>query len=152
MPLTERGEAGTSVGECRQCRTFCDRLIDRAPLTIFGDGQQTRDYVYAGDVARAHVLAARAELPPPGELDSRAFNIGTSIETSVLELARILRETSDSPSEVKHAPPRAGEQRRSAVRIDKAAQVLGWRPEMPLERGLRKTFEWFAARRAEANR
>jgi UDP-glucose 4-epimerase len=136
-------------GEAGVVAIFCDRLLDRAPLTIFGDGRQTRDYVYVGDVARANLLAARAELPPPADLDSRAFNVGTGIETTVLELARILRQASDSRSEVQHAPPRAGEQRRSAVRIDKGGEVLGWRPAMSLERGLRETFDWFVARRAE---
>ena len=138
-------------GEAGVVAIFCDRLINQAPLTIFGDGLQTRDYVYVGDVARANLLAARAELPAAAGVDSRAFNIGTGIETTVVELARVLREVSNSTSEVQHAPPRAGEQRRSAVRIDKAAEVLGWCPVVSLERGLRATFDWFAARRAEAN-
>jgi UDP-glucose 4-epimerase len=86
-----------------------------------------------------------------GGVDSRAFNVGTAIETTVLELARALQQAAGSASDIHHAPPRPGEQRRSAVRIDKAARVLGWRPAMSLQQGLRETFEWFVARRTEVN-
>jgi UDP-glucose 4-epimerase len=134
-------------GEAGVVAIFCDRLIDRAPLTIFGDGKQTRDYVYALDVARANVLAARAALPPATGVDSRAFNIGTSVETDVVELARLLKSASGSSSEIAHAPPRAGEQRRSAVAIGKASMALDWCPTVSLADGLRETYAWFAARR-----
>jgi UDP-glucose 4-epimerase len=137
-------------GEAGVVAIFCNRLIDGTPLTIFGDGLQTRDYVYAGDVASANVLASRAELPPATGVDSRAFNIGTSVETDVVELARRLRAVAGTSSAVEHAPARAGEQRRSAVNTAKAARVLGWRPEVSLDDGLRQTYEWFVARRAEA--
>ncbi|HEY9448640.1 MAG TPA: NAD-dependent epimerase/dehydratase family protein [Gemmatimonadaceae bacterium] len=138
------------LGEAGVVAIFCSRLIDGAPLTVFGDGLQTRDYVYAGDVARANVLASHADLPPAAGVDSRAFNIGTSVETNVVELAQLLRSVSGSTSDIQHAPARAGEQRRSAVNNGKAERVLGWRPEMTLDRGLRQTYEYFVARRAEA--
>jgi UDP-glucose 4-epimerase len=136
-------------GEAGVVAIFCDRLIDGTPLTIYGDGAQTRDYVYVGDVARANLLASQATLPPAAGLDSRAFNIGTGIETDVVELARRLKHVSGSGSAITHAPPRAGEQRRSAVDIAKAGRVLGWRPEMALDDGLRETYRWFVARRGE---
>jgi UDP-glucose 4-epimerase len=135
-------------GEAGVVAIFCDRLIDGAPLTIFGDGGQTRDYVYVGDVARANLAAATVKLPPATGVDSRAFNIGTSIETDVVQLATLLKEVSSGSSELAHAPARAGEQRRSAVRNDKAGQMLGWKPKMSLRDGLRDTYQWFAARRA----
>ncbi|MDB4911852.1 MAG: nucleoside-diphosphate-sugar epimerase [Gemmatimonadetes bacterium] len=135
-------------GEAGVVAIFCDRLIDGAPLTIFGDGGQTRDYVYVGDVARANLAAATVKLPPATGVDSRAFNIGTSIETDVVQLATLLKEVSSGDSELAHAPARAGEQRRSAVRNDKAGKVLGWKPKMSLRDGLRDTYQWFAARRA----
>lgn len=137
-------------GEAGVVAIFCDRLMDGAPLTIFGDGKQTRDYVYAGDVARANLLAACAtNLPAAAGVDSRAFNIGTSVETDVVELARLLKSASGSASQIVHAPARAGEQRRSAVAIGKAGEVLGWRPEVPLARGLAQTYRWFVDRRAQ---
>lgn len=138
------------LGEAGVVAIFCNRLIEGVPLTIFGDGRQTRDYVYAGDVARANVLASRADLPPAEGVDSRAFNIGTSVETDVVELARLLGNISGSASVAQHAPARPGEQRRSAVGIGKAKQILGWSPEVALESGLRQTYEYFVARRAEA--
>jgi UDP-glucose 4-epimerase len=98
-------------------------------------------------VARANLRAARASLAPMTTLDSRAFNIGTAVETDVLELAQILRAVSGAGVAIRHAPARPGEQLRSAVRVDKAAELLGWRPEQPLARGLALTFEWFAAQR-----
>lgn len=135
-------------GEAGVVAIFCDRLIDGTPLTIYGDGGQTRDYVFVGDVARANLAAATVQLPAPTNVDSRAFNIGTSIETDVVELATLLKSVSGGTSELVHAPARAGEQRRSAVRIDKAGKVLGWKPKVTLRDGLRDTYQWFAARRA----
>lgn len=135
-------------GEAGVVAIFCDRLIDGTPLTVFGDGGQTRDYVFVGDVARANLAAATVTLPPATGVDSRAFNIGTAIETDVVTLANVLKEVSSGKSEVVHAPARAGEQRRSAIRNDKAGKALGWTPKMSLHDGLRDTYQWFAARRA----
>ena len=139
-------------GEAGVVAIFCNRLIDGTPLTVFGDGRQTRDYVYVGDVARANLLAARASLPAMTTLDSRAFNIGTALETDVLELAQILRGVAGGEAPVQHAPARPGEQLRSAVRIGRAAEALGWTPAMPLEQGLATTYEYFAGLRQGAAR
>ncbi len=137
-------------GEAGVVAIFCNRLLDGTPLTIFGDGKQTRDYVYVGDVARANLLAATRPLPAIGALDARAFNVGTSVETDVVELARVLREIAGAHVEAKHAPERPGEQKRSAVDVRKAQRVLGWQPKMSLRDGLTETYRYFAARRAEA--
>jgi UDP-glucose 4-epimerase len=137
-------------GEAGVVAIFCHRLLDGTPLTIFGDGKQTRDYVYVGDVARANLLAATRPLPSIGAVDARAFNIGTSVETDVVELARILREIAGTSGEARHAPERAGEQRRSAVDVRKAQRVLGWQPKVSLRDGLAQTYRYFAARREGA--
>jgi UDP-glucose 4-epimerase len=137
-------------GEAGVVAIFCERILEGEACTMFGDGRQTRDYVYVGDVARAFELAARAPIPPAAGLDARALNIGTGVETDVLTLADALgRATGTTPRTV-HAPARAGEQRRSAVRIDAAARALGWRPSTALADGLRETYAWFAARRGVA--
>jgi len=133
-------------GEAGVVAIFCERILNGQPLTLFGEGKLTRDYVYVGDVARANLAAARARLEPPGRLDTRGFNIGTGIETSVERLATILRDAAGVDVTLNPAPARPGEQHRSAVSISKAAAGLGWAPEMPLERGLGETFEFFAAR------
>jgi len=136
-------------GEAGVVAIFCGRILDGRPLTVFGAGTQTRDYVYVADVARANLAAAERPLPPRGQLDARAFNVGTGVETSVVELASTLQRAAESDVAVEHAPARAGELQRSAVDISKAAEHLGWRPEVRLQDGLRETFEWFAARRVQ---
>lgn len=133
-------------GEAGVVAIFCQRLLSGSAITVFGDGTQVRDYVFVGDVARANVLAARAKLPAAGRVDERAFNIGTGIATSVLDLAAALKQASGREVPITHAPARPGEQMRSFIRNEKAATGLGWIPQMPLDAGLRQTFDWFAAR------
>jgi UDP-glucose 4-epimerase len=127
---------------------FCARLLDGRPLKVFGDGRQTRDYIYVGDVAAAFITATAAPLAPPGRLDSRAFNVGTGVETSVVDLAEMLRRAAGAEAPIEFAPKRPGELARSVLAPQKAGTELGWRAAMPLERGLAETFAWFAARRA----
>jgi UDP-glucose 4-epimerase len=137
-------------GEAGVVAIFCNRILEGRPLTVFGDGGQTRDYVFVGDVARANLAIAERELPRPGRLDERAFNVGTGIETSVLQLIDALFAGTGKRAPVEHVAARAGELQRSCVSIDKIGRVLGWQPEMPLDRGLGETFRWFAARRERA--
>lgn len=133
-------------GEAGVVAIFCQRLLAGTPLTVYADGGQTRDYVYVGDVARAHLRAAALATIPAGRVDERAVNIGTGRETSVLELAHALMRASGRSATLSHADARPGEQRRSVVSIDKASRVLGWTPEVSLEDGLAKTFSWFSQR------
>jgi UDP-glucose 4-epimerase len=138
-------------GEAGVVAIFCERILNGQALTVFGHGKLTRDYVYVGDVARANLAAAERPLPKAERLDTRGFNIGTGIETTVEELARTLMEVSGTEVPLNPQPSRPGEQQRSAVMIDKAAAVLDWRPEMDLTEGLRETFNYFAARHAGAS-
>jgi UDP-glucose 4-epimerase len=121
------------------------------PLTIFGDGRQTRDFVYAGDVAQANLRAAFASLPPVDLVDSRAFNISTVTETDVVTLATMLKTIAGSTVAIEHAPDRPGEIRRSSLKNDKAKATLGWAPVVTLEAGLAETFRWFAEEYARTN-
>jgi UDP-glucose 4-epimerase len=134
-------------GEAGVVAIFCKRILGGETLTVFGEGTQTRDYVYAGDVARANVLAARARLPKMAQLDVRSYNIGTGVETSVLDLARTLYAAAGRDARIHHAPARPGEQQRSTVSIEKARRELGWVPGVSLGDGLRATYEYFAGRR-----
>jgi UDP-glucose 4-epimerase len=133
-------------GEAGVVAIFCNRVLKEQPLSVFGDGKQTRDYVFAGDVARANLAAATATLPPARQLDVRAFNIGTGRETSVLELAETLQRAAGSSVPIQHLPARPGELPRSAVSNEKAVSSLGWVPKVNLEDGLRMTYEYFASR------
>jgi len=133
------GPRQNGTGEGGVVAVFAHRLVAGEPVTIFGDGLQTRDLVYVGDVAEANLLASGRRLGPLCELDSRAFNIGTGIETGVTELAEVLAAALGRRMEARYQPPRAGELRRSALAIDKAASELGWRPRTTLREGLAST-------------
>lgn len=122
---------------------FVSRLLERKPLTVFGDGRQTRDYVYVKDVARANVLASTAPIPPGGDLDAPAINIATATQRSVLELADSIGQVMRVKPELEFAPPRPGELCRSSLDIGKAKAVLGWTPEVRFEDGLRELIDWF---------
>jgi UDP-glucose 4-epimerase len=134
-------------GEAGVVAIFCNRILEGRPLTVFGDGRQTRDYVFVGDVARANLAAATRGLPAAGRLDARGFNIGTGVETSVTTLATTLARVANASVSIEHAPARPGEQQRSSVKVDKAAAGLDWRPTVALEAGLLETYAWFARQR-----
>lgn len=136
-------------GEAGVVAIFCGRILAGEPLTVFGDGLQTRDYVYVGDVVDATFRGATHALPATALLDARAFNVGTGIATDVLHLARTLGNAAGSPAPVAHAPGRPGEQRTSYLDVRKASAVLGWRPAVTLEDGLSRTFTWFQERDRE---
>lgn len=144
------GPRQDSHGEAGVVSIFCERILEGRTLTVFGSGEQTRDYVYVGDVARANVRATEIELPPATTVDGRAFNIGTARETSVVELARLLRDASGKDVAIEHAPERAGEVRRSCLSPAKAGRILGWQPEVSIEQGVAETFRWFAEERDAA--
>jgi len=132
-------------GEAGVVAIFCHRLKERRPLTIFGDGSQTRDYVYVGDVARANVLATGVELPAPDDsIDPVAFNIGTGVATSVTSLAATLMDSAGVRVKVEHEPARPGELQTSVLDIAKAGRLLDWRPAVGLAEGLSRTYQHIA--------
>jgi UDP-glucose 4-epimerase len=130
-------------GEAGVVAIFTRRMLAGEPVTLNGDGRQTRDYVYVGDVARMSLLALESDAVGP-------VNLGTGIETDVATLARLLLETTGSRSDVVHGPAKPGEQRRSVVDPTRAREIFGWRPTVSLADGLRRTVESFRARAAEA--
>jgi UDP-glucose 4-epimerase len=130
------GPRQSADGEAGVVAIFSRKLLAGAPLTIFGDGEQTRDMVYVQDVAAANLAASDRPLPPVPGIDARAWNIGTGIETSVNRLAEQLAAAAGCRPTVCHAPERRGELRRSALAVDKAVRELGWRPRTALPDGL----------------
>src|SRR5438046_850762 len=124
-------------GEAGVVAIFMGLLRDGGTPRIYGDGRQTRDYVYAGDVARAFVLAL--------ERDGGVYNVGTGRESSVLELYDAVQQASGLRREPELAPPRLGELQRSVLDISLAERELGWRPERSLEDGLAETWRWITA-------
>ena len=123
-------------GEAGVVAIFSGRMLRGEPITVNGDGKQTRDYVYVGDVARMSALALETDATGP-------VNIGTGRETDVNQLAGLLLEAAKSKSEVRHGPAKSGEQKRSVVDVRRAADAFGWRPEMSLREGLSRTVEFF---------
>jgi UDP-glucose 4-epimerase len=123
------------LGEAGVVAIFCGKAIHGGRPLIFGDGHQTRDYIYVGDVVAANLLVAERDT-------EGAFNIGTGQETSVLELLAVLRELApEQPLEPEFAPARAGEVSRSCLAVDLARSELGWAAETPLLEGLRVTLD-----------
>jgi UDP-glucose 4-epimerase len=122
---------------------FVSRLLERQPLTVFGDGRQTRDYVFVKDVARANVLASSVSSLPRTDIDASAFNIATSRQRSVLELAQSVGEVMNQKPTLEFAPARPGELFRSALDVSKAKAVLGWTPQYAFEDGLGELVNWF---------
>ncbi len=123
------------LGEAGVIAIFCGRLEQGGRPTIFGDGTQTRDYIYVGDVVAAALAAGESTVSGP-------INIGTGRETNVLELARALRDLAGAESfEPEFAPPRTGEVQRISIDAGRAERELDWRAEVGLEDGLRLTLD-----------
>ena len=130
-------------GEAGVVAIFGRSILEGRQLTIFGDGEQTRDYVYVGDVAQANVLSARLDVSDSKTMDDVAFNVGTGLETSVNELASALMTVAGREVPVEHAPERPGELLRNCLDASKL-EGKGWRRAGVLEDGLLATYEWIA--------
>ncbi len=127
-------------GEAGVVAIFTSRMLSGEQPVINGDGKQTRDYVYVGDVVAANL---RALDYPKNDY----FNVGTGIETDVNELFRILNRATGSRVKEVHGEAKAGEQLRSVLSYNKAASLLDWRPKVALEPGLAQTVQWFQSKR-----
>ena len=120
-------------GEGGVVAIFCGKLAEGGTPVAFGDGRQTRDFIYVGDVVSANLAAAQSDW-------AGACNVGTGTETSVVDLAAALRALGNgAPFELSYAPARTGEIVRSAVDPALAREVLGWRAEVALPEGLERT-------------
>jgi UDP-glucose 4-epimerase len=127
-------------GEAGVVAIFTLRLLAGEQPVINGDGKQTRDYVFVGDVARANLAALQTDYTGP-------INIGTGVETDVNQLFAHLRQFAGSSAPETHGPAKPGEQRRSVLAWERASQLLDWRPEIKMEDGLRRTVEYFRTRK-----
>jgi UDP-glucose 4-epimerase len=123
------------AGDAGVVAIFCSRALAREPLTIYGDGRQTRDYIYVGDAVTAFLAAA--DTGRPG-----TWNIGTGIETSVLDLAATIGEAAGRTVEPRFAPQWPGELPRSALAVDLARHDLGWSAATSLAEGVRAVCRW----------
>ena len=129
-------------GEAGVVAIFCGRIQAGRPLTVFGDGLQTRDYVHVGDVASAIYRVATGPLPPAGRVDDRSFNVGTGQASTVLDVAHTLLKAAGVTVPIEFAPARPGELMHSCLSVDKARDVLEWTPRVSLAEGLADTYRW----------
>ncbi len=130
-------------GEAGVIAVFTSAMLEGRNPTINGDGEQTRDYVYVGDVVKANLAALDAELT------EGTFHIGTGKETTVNEVFRLLNWQFGKTFEAIHGPAKAGETKRSALDASQAEQILGWKPEVVVTEGITATATWFKARLRE---
>jgi UDP-glucose 4-epimerase len=130
------GPRQSTQGEAGVVAIFISQLLAGKSPVINGDGKQTRDYVFVGDVVRANVAALDAQYVG-------AVNIGTGKETDVVTLCKSLRDGVGSAVEAIHGPAKFGEQRRSCLETSLAEKVLGWMPEVSLNEGLQQTIAYY---------
>jgi UDP-glucose 4-epimerase len=122
------------LGEAGVIAIFCGKLLDGGTATIFGDGKQTRDYVYVADVVESNIRAAESDVTGP-------INIGLGREKSVLDIVAVLNQQSDNGFQPEHAPERPGEVQRIALDPSRAREELGWKAQVELEEGLKRTLD-----------
>ncbi|MDQ6710907.1 MAG: NAD-dependent epimerase/dehydratase family protein [Candidatus Dormibacteraeota bacterium] len=131
-------------GEAGVVAIFARRLLAREPARINGDGRQTRDFVYVGDIAEANARALQSSL-------TGSFNVGTGRETDINTIFTILKRLTGSEQPAQHGPGLAGEQQRSVVDPRKLEAALGWKPATTLEEGLTATVRFFRSGPAPAS-
>jgi len=142
------GERQNPHGEAGVVAIFLSRLLAGEPATVNGDGLQTRDYVHVSDVVKANLAAATADLG--GGVPFRVYNVGTAVETTVVDLYRHLAAAVGTDEPPLHGPAKPGEQRRSSVDPGRIRRELGVPEPLPLPDGVRRTAAWFRDR-APAN-
>lgn len=138
-PANVYGPRQDPHGEAGVVAIFARKLLAGAPTTLFGDGGNTRDYVFVDDVVAAFVLAA-------GEVGGGTrFNVGTGVQTSDRELHTLVAEAAGAADDPTFEPARLGDVRDSAIDGSLAGEILGWRPEVALAEGVRRTVDHFRA-------
>ena len=119
---------------------FASRLLGDQTITVFGDGQQTRDFTYVDNVVRANLLAACVQIP----MTAPVVNIGTGRRVSLLEVIASMAQTLGVEASIEHGPARAGDVRHSCADITRARELLGYQPMVDLHQGLAHTLSWMA--------
>jgi len=142
------GPRQDAAGEGGVVAIFSDRIRKGEPPIVYGDGSQTRDFIYVGDVVAAIVAASFSERPLGAERpDDAAYNISTGSQTSVEELLMALRQASSYFGPATYEPARAGDILHSSLDPSRAAEKFGWRANVALADGIALTWRWFASRR-----
>jgi UDP-glucose 4-epimerase len=135
-PANVYGPRQNPFGEAGVVAIFIGRMLAGEVPVIYGDGEQTRDFVFVDDVVEAYLAALTKG-------DGEFINLGTGVETSINQLYRMLADVLGFEGEPRYAAPRQGELSRIALRAEKAGKILGWKPRTPLPEGLARTVEWY---------
>ncbi|MCS6904857.1 MAG: GDP-mannose 4,6-dehydratase [Bacteroidia bacterium] len=128
-------------GEAGVVAIFIERLLRSEPCIINGDGLQTRDYIYVQDVIEANILALEHHLANPDWIGT--FNVGTGIETNVIQIYEEIQKNGFAEIPPSYGPPKKGEQRRSVISSERLKSQTGWKPQISLKEGIQKTVRWF---------
>ena len=123
---------------------FCTAFLEGTPPSVFGDGEQTRDFTYVDNAVQANLLACEAP-----NVSGKVFNVGVGGRVSLNEVLRELRKITGKALEAKYEPPRDGDIRDSQADISRAREVLGYEPQVSFEEGLERTFEWYRGTQAK---
>lgn len=130
------GPRQNAKGEAGVVAIFIDKLLAGEQPIINGEGDQTRDYVYVDDVVSANIKAMESE-------KVGIYNVGTSVQTTVNDIAKLIGKYVGLQQEITHGPAKQGEQQRSCLDFSKIRSEMGWQPQMPLNQGIEKTVNWF---------
>ena len=135
-PANIYGPRQDPLGEAGVISIFLGKLLNSQPLDIFGDGYDTRDYIYVKDIADICIKVMESKV-------NDTFNAGTGIQTNLLELVEILKKVTSLPAELNFSPPRPGDVKYIALDNSKAKKLLDWSPKTSLIEGIRKTWKWY---------
>ena len=135
-PANIYGPRQDPLGEAGVISIYLGKIHDNQPVEIFGDGSDTRDYIFVKDIAKVCLIAMNSE-------HNDIYNAGTGIRTSLLELISIIEEETTRTTLKKFSPPRLGDVKHISLDIEKAKNALNWTPQTHLKEGIRKTWEWY---------
>ena len=135
-PANIYGPRQDSLGEAGVISIYLGRMLNKKPLEIFGDGSDTRDYVYVKDIAAICIAAMASNVDD-------TYNAGTGIRTSLNELVEIIGEVTTLPIKKVFKPPRPGDVKKIALDITKAKKILKWTPQTTFNAGIQNTWDWF---------
>jgi UDP-glucose 4-epimerase len=142
-PANVYGPRQDPHGEAGVVAIFAQALLEGKPTKVFGDGSHTRDYVFVDDVVESFIKASGTAG------GGQRFNVGTGVETSDRQLHSAVAAAVGGPDDPEFWPPRLGDLERSCLDIGLAERVLGWRPQVALDEGVRRTVEYFRRARAD---
>ena len=135
-PANIYGPRQDPLGEAGVISIFLGKIHEEDAMEIFGDGSDTRDYIYVKDIAKICLIAMTSKC-------NDTYNAGTGIRTSLLELISIIEKVTGLSTQKKFSPPRPGDVKHISLDINKAEKAFNWSPQTKLEEGIKNTWDWY---------